>query len=134
MTDDNTLAQTQDSKTSEIFDFSASMQRDYKSPLNAARLNTKPWDNVTHGRYKDIFNLNAGGDRGTRRMRMSPDVDFKIDKIERRDDPFLMAEMERRSQQMAKDELKSIIAKQRITLEKNTRLYRAMKQSSKGGQ
>ena len=67
-------------------------------------------------------------------MRMSPDVDFKVDRIERRDDPFLMAEMERRSQQMAKDELKSIIAKQRITLEKNTRLYRAMKQSSKGGQ
>ena len=67
-------------------------------------------------------------------MRMSPDVDFKVDKIDRRDDPFLMAEMERRSTQLARDELKNIIAKQRITLEKNTRLYKAMRQSSKNGQ
>ena len=32
--------------------------------------------NLTHGRYKDIFNLKGRGDSKTRPMRMSPDLDF----------------------------------------------------------
>ena len=60
-------------------------------------------------------------------MRMSPDLDFKVDKIDRKDDKnFLLSEMDRR-EKIVSDELKSIIAKQRITVEKNTRLYKAMK-------
>jgi len=84
---------------------------------------------VTHGRYKDIFNLNAlePSQKATRPMRMSPDLDFKVDRMDKKDDPWLQAEIERRSTQIARDELKNIIAKQRITLEKNTRLYKAMK-------
>lgn len=60
-------------------------------------------------------------------MRMSPDLDFKVDQIDRKDDKnFLLSEMDRR-EKIVSDELKSIIAKQRITVEKNTRLYKAMK-------
>lgn len=32
---------------------------DYKSPMDFTRLKAKPWKNATHGRYKDIFNLQA---------------------------------------------------------------------------
>ena len=40
----------------------------------------------------------------------------------------MVAAMERESTKMAKEELKKVIMKQRITLEKNTRLYKEMKQ------
>ena len=59
-------------------------------------------------------------------MRMSPDLDFKVDRLDRKDDNLLLSERERR-EKIASDELKSIINKQRITVEKNTRLYKAMK-------
>ena len=48
----------------------------------------------------------------------------------RQNDPYLQAEMERRSALLAKDELKNIIMKQRIDLGKNTRLYKAMKSTN----
>jgi len=61
---------------------------------------------------------------------MAPEQDLRVDKIQRQNDPFMQAEIERRSALIAKDELKSIIFKQRIELGKNTRLYKAMKSSN----
>ena len=51
-------------------------------------------ENGQHGRYQDIFNLNAierqqrGEKNKTRPMRMSPDIDFKVDRHDRKDDTF----------------------------------------------
>lgn len=49
----------------------------------------KPWKNATSGRYKDIFNLQAMSPRETDRtrpMRMSPDLDFKVDRRDKQED------------------------------------------------
>lgn len=61
---------------------------------------------------------------------MSPEQDLRVDRMGRQNDPYLQAEMERRSALLAKDELKNIIMKQRIDLGKNTRLYKAMKSTN----
>lgn len=78
---------------------------EYRSPLaNPTHLRSRQTNNVTHGRYKDIFDLNAlekkqqrekNNGCGTRPMRMSPDLDFRIDRLDQRKDEAL-AEMERR--------------------------------------
>ena len=60
---------------------------------------------------------------------MSPDLDFKVDRRDKKDEYLAMqqAAMEREETKMAREELKKVIMKQRITLEKNTRLYKEMK-------
>ena len=73
-----------DPKDSTVFD-SVIQNNDYRSPLDMSRLKgkTKPWRHPSTGRYKDIFNLHALSPRETDRtrpMRMSPDLDFKIDR------------------------------------------------------
>lgn len=56
------------------------------SRLKASRNNKNA---ATSGRYKDIFNLHAmsprEGDR-TRPMRMSPDLDYKVDRMDKQED------------------------------------------------
>ena len=52
--------------------------------MEYSRLKAKPWNEstATHGRYKDLFDLSAQTPRdkkGTRPMRMSPDLDFRVD-------------------------------------------------------
>lgn len=64
----------------------------------------------------------------TRPMRMSPDLDFKVDKRDRHEELPDNLKKERADAKVAREELKKVIMKQRITLEKNTRLYREMKQ------
>ena len=86
-------------KDSAVFD--SVMQNDYKSPLDMSRIKgkAKPWQNATSGRYKDLFNLHAHSPREsdrTRPMRMSPDLDFRVDRRDRQDEyPMGMAEIER---------------------------------------
>ena len=114
-----------------IFDYSVD-RSDYKSPMDLSRLKAKPWKDATHGRYKDLFNMNphTPRDRGTRPMRMSPDLDFKVDNKDRMESdlPMSLAQFERKSTKIAREELKKVILKQRITLEKNTKLYKEMRQ------
>lgn len=73
----------------EVFDYS-NMRGDYKSPLDPHRLKAKPWKDVTHGRYKDIFNLSAVNKHhelgGARPTRLSPDQDYRVDNVNRADD------------------------------------------------
>ena len=74
-------------KTSEVFDNSDTTPLNRGGPLDFSRLRAKPWKNATHGRYKDIFNLQALDRKdGQRPMRMSPDLDFKIDKRDKAED------------------------------------------------
>ena len=63
-------------------------------------------------------------------MRMSPDLDFKVDNKDRMESdlPMSLAQFERKSTKIAREELKKVILKQRITLEKNTKLYKEMRQ------
>ena len=89
-----------------------------RGPLDFSRLRAKPWKNATHGRYKDIFNLQQLDQREgqrTRPMRMSPDLDFKVDKKDKQEDLINMqlAAIEVQSQKIAKEELKKVIMKQR---------------------
>ena len=63
---------------------------------------------------------------GTRPMRMSPELDFKVDRRDKREPPTA-EQIEKQSTKIARDELKKVIQKQRITLEKNTRLYKEMR-------
>lgn len=60
-------------------------------------------------------------------MRMSPDLDYKVERRDQKDNPKELAAIEVSSTRFAKEELKHIIMKQRITLEKNTRLYKEMR-------
>lgn len=119
--------------STDVFDYESSRQQDYKSPIDYTRLKAKPWKNVTHGRYKDIFNLQALSPRdgkGTRPMRMSPDLDYKVDIRDNKKGehmPLTAEQIEKQSTKIARDELKKVIQKQRITLEKNTRLYKEMR-------
>ena len=116
--------------STDVFDYESSGRQDYKSPIDFSRLKAKPWKNVSHGRYKDIFNLQAlspKDGKGTRPMRMSPELDFKVDRRDKRDQPPTAEQIEKQSTKIARDELKKVIQKQRITLEKNTRLYKEMR-------
>ena len=54
---------------------------------------------------------------------------MRVDRFDRQEDPWVVAEMERRTASLAKDELRDIIFKQRMQVGKNTRLYKAMKSS-----
>jgi len=112
--------------TSTVFDYAGGV-----SPLDFSRLKAKPWKNATHGRYKDIFNIaSTPRDNKTRPMQMQPDFDFKLDRRDKNEDdilPMSFAPIERESTKQARDELKKVIMKQRITIEKNTRLYKEMR-------
>ena len=113
----------------DVFDYESSARK--SNPLDFSRLKAKPWKNVTHGRYKDIFNLNQLSPRdnqGSRPMRMSPDLDFKVDRRDKKEEnvPLSVNQIEKKSTKIARDELKKVIMKQRLTLEKNTRLYKAI--------
>ena len=77
-----------DPNASKVFDTDRSNQSKsaFKGPLDFSRLNAKPWKNVTHGRYKDLFNMNKMSPReGSRPMRMSPDLDFKVDRRDKQE-------------------------------------------------
>ena len=81
--------------STDVFDYESSGRQDYKSPIDFSRLKAKPWKNVSHGHYKDIFNLKAASPRdgqGTRPMRMSPDLDFKVDRRDKKEDLPLSVE------------------------------------------
>ena len=100
--------------------------------MDFSRLKAKPWkqpNTSTHGRYKDIFNLNQLSPRdGQRNTHLSPDMDYNVDGRNKNDDlPMTLAEIERKSTKIGREELKKVIMKQRITLEKNTRLYKEMR-------
>ena len=64
----------------------------------------------------------------TRPMRMSPDLDFKVDRRDKQEELPENLKKEKADAKVAREELKKVIMKQRITLEKNTRLYKEMKQ------
>ena len=87
--------------STDVFDYESSGRQDYKSPFNLNnRAKAKPWKNATHGRYKDIFNLQALSPRdgqGTRPMRMSPELDFKMDRRDKKDInlPLTMEQIEK---------------------------------------
>ena len=61
-------------------------------------------------------------------MRMSPDLDFKVDRRDKHEELPDNLRKEKADAKVAREELKKVIMKQRITLEKNTRLYKEMRQ------
>ena len=86
---------------------------EYKSPLDFSRLKAKPWKHVTHGLYKDIFNLAVSPrEKNTRPMQMQPDFDFKVDRRDKNGEsvlPMSLAAIERESTKLAREELKKVI-------------------------
>lgn len=95
----NSLELTEESKTMEQLKINP-VFNDYSgncgepSPLDFSRLKAKPWKDATHGRYKDLFNLqalNPVDSKGTRPMRMSPDLDYRVDQVDRGEDMLPMS-------------------------------------------
>ena len=67
----------------------------------------------------------------TRNMKMSPDLDYKIDADSGYGnsldmEALAMGNLERNQQLKAREELKKVLMRQRIQIEKNTKLYKEL--------